>query len=192
MRGMNNSASARAAAADRLRVVSKRDRGPSSVPPRGPAVAARSFLVSFDVDCGELVQGHRFVARGLSDVGQLSVSDWTESAADTSVQGFTFEYELVPGVPSDRSDNFFEYLVGVAYEADVELPWEPVDGGALAPFEGGRSTHGSRGDWPLPAGARRLTFTMFGIPHGSTFPNEAASGELVVDLDVGTATWQSS
>lgn len=72
------------------------------------------------------------------------------------MQGFTFEYELVPGVPSQQSDNLFRYLVQIDYDADVELPWEPIDGGALAPFRGGPTTHGSRRDWPLPVGAREL------------------------------------
>ena len=65
------------------------------------------------------------------------------------------------------------------------------DGGAIAPFEGGASTHGSRGDWPLPAAARRLTFTLFGIPAGSRVPSEEPSGELVVDLGQRTAEWRS-
>jgi hypothetical protein len=160
------------------------------VPPRGPASASRSFLLSFDINCGELVPGHRFVARGLSDVGPLNVAEWTETVAHSSVQGFALEYELLPGVPSDRSDDIFRYLVGISYKSDVELPWDPADGGAIAPFEGGSSTHGSRGDWPLPIGARRLTFTLFGIPPGSRFPSEVPSGELVVDLDLGAAEWR--
>ena len=146
----------------------------------------------FDIECGELVPGHRFVARGLSDVGPLDVPEWTKTVADSSVQGFAFEYELVPAVPPHHAQDIFRYLVGISYEADAELPWDPIDGGAIAPFEGGPSTHGSRGDWPLPAGARRLTFTLFGIPPGSRFPSDTAAGELVVDLVLGTAEWRAT
>lgn len=131
------------------------------------------------------------IARGLSDVGHLDGPGWDESLVAPSVQGFALEYELVPGVPPEQGENVFRYLVRIEYEADVELPWEPADGGALAPFEGGLSTHGSRGDWPLPADARRLTFTMFGLTPGTTFPSEEASGELVVDLSSRSAEWHS-
>jgi hypothetical protein len=59
------------------------------------------------------------------------------------VQGFTFEYELVPGVPSQQADNLFRYLVQIDYDADVELPWEPIDGGALR--------HSGAGPLPMAA-----------------------------------------
>ncbi|WP_375475374.1 hypothetical protein [uncultured Jatrophihabitans sp.] len=167
----------------------KKNRGPT-LPPRGPALSDRSFLLCFDIDCGELVPGHHFVARGLSDVGQLNRSDWDESATDSApVQGFALEYELTPGVSEGHRDDFFRYLVGVSYDADVELPWEPTDGGAIAPFVGGPSTHGSRGDWPLPADARLLTFTLFGVEAGSTFTSHTPAGELVVDLETRSARW---
>jgi hypothetical protein len=171
--------------------VSKRTRR-TSVPPRGPALARRSFLLSFDVDCGELIPGHHLIARGLSDAGRLIAADRDGSAVDQMVAGFCLEYELVPGVPADRSDNFFGYVVQIDYRADVDLPWEPVDGGALAPFEGGPSTHGGRGDWPLPADARLLTFAMHRIVPGTTFPDATATGELRVDLSSGSAEWHPS
>lgn len=108
------------------------------------------------------------------------------------MQGFTFEYELVPGVPSQQSDNLFRYLVQIDYDADVELPWEPIDGGALAPFRGGPTTHGSRRDWPLPVGARELRFTLFGIEEDTTFPSDTPSGQVIVDLEAGAAEWRSA
>jgi hypothetical protein len=60
----------------------------------------------------------------------------------------------VPGVSAaEAGGDFFRYLVGISYTADVKLPWWPTDGGAIAPFEGSDATHGSRGDWPLPPDA---------------------------------------
>ena len=55
-------------------------------------------------------------------------------------------------------------VVGIEYSADVDLPWEPMDSGALAGFEGGAYTHGSRGSWPLPADANIVYFDLYPIP----------------------------
>jgi hypothetical protein len=107
--------------------------------------------------------------------------------------GFTLEYELVPRVAAAQAGtDFFGYLVGVSYRADdVELPWWPNDGGAIAPFAGGPATHGFRGDWPLPPSATVLTFSIGGVgPAG--FLEENPAGDLVVDLARGSAVWRPS
>lgn len=172
--------------------MAKRNGDQPKLPERGAALRDRRFLLSFDVDCGELIPGHHFVARGLSDVGKLTQSDWEPDASTEPVQAFAFEYELVPGVPpGEDASGFFQYLVGIAYDCDVDLPWEPADGGAIAPFEGGAATHGARGDWPLPAGARTLTFALYGID-ASGHPREQPAGELLVDLGKGTARWTAT
>ena len=103
---------------------------------------------------------------------------------------FALEYELVPGVPSSAEEqSIFRYLVGITYSADVELPWEPNDGGVIAPFQGGATTHGSRGDWPLPPNAEILTFILFGVgPTG--FTDEHPAGALSVDRARGRADWR--
>jgi hypothetical protein len=155
------------------------------VPPRGPRVQGRDMLVEFDVDCGYLIEGHRFIARGLEDNGIES----GPTAAD-SAPGFSFEYEFVPGVRAGGDQNPYPYLVGIEYAADVPLPWEPVDGGAIAPFEGGESTHGSRGIWPLPRNAGELRFTLYGIDNTERWPRQEPDGVLVVDLHDGSAQWQ--
>jgi hypothetical protein len=64
-----------------------------------------------------------------------------------------------------------------------------VDGGALAPFKGGVSTHGSLGDRPLPAGARRLTFRLYAVGESGHRKDEPA-GAIDVDLVERTATWR--
>jgi hypothetical protein len=157
------------------------------VPPRNEALPEDRMLVSFDLDCGELVRGHRFVARGVAEDGVIPAFG-DQQAAD----GISLEYELVPGVePSDDGGSFFHYLVGIEYSADVELPWEPNDGGAIAPFRGGASTHGSRGSWPLPQGANQLTFTLFAVGD-SGFPNAEPAGSINVDLSTRTGVWRPS
>jgi len=132
------------------------------------------MLFSFDVDCGELIPGHRFIARGLSDCGVIDCDD------DFAAPALSLEYELVPGVPPlDEQRRVFDYLVGIDYSADGVLPWEPNDSGAIAPFDGGLSTHGSRGDWPLPTSGHVLRFRLSGRPDRRATPG----GELVVDLE---------
>jgi hypothetical protein len=144
------------------------------------------MMLSFDVDCGELVPGHRLIARGLTSSGTMSFPSWDEDEVECAA--FSFEYELVPGVREGEFRSAFGYIVGIGYDADVELPWEPSDSGAIAPALGGASTHGSRGDWPLPDGARVLTFTLVAVtPSG--WQAEQPAGELVVDLADGSARW---
>jgi hypothetical protein len=106
---------------------------------------------------------------------------------------FSLEYELVPGIPpTGDSREFFRYLVGIEYEADVPLPWQPNDGGAIAPFRGGMSTHGSRGNWPLPRSARFLRFTITGIDDVTGWQHDDPDGVLVVDLKTESARWEPS
>jgi hypothetical protein len=158
----------------------------AELPARGPALAGKRMLLAFDIDCGEIVVGHRFIARGLADCGTIETDEF-------SAPGFSLEYELVPGVqPLNDPQNMFNYIVHVTYEADVALPWQAADGGAIAPFDGGATTHGSLGDWPLPSGARGLRFKLSG-PHrrqpGGGLKRSPVEGLLEVDLVAGSARW---
>ncbi len=84
------------------------------------------MLLAFDIDCGPLVKGHRFIARGIGDQGTLEWDDRMTSPA------FSLEYEVVPGITADETRGApFSYLVRIDYEADVPLPWAVYDGGAL-------------------------------------------------------------
>ena len=171
------------------------------VPPRGGAFIGRPMILVFDVDCGELVPGHHFIARGLGGPFRLPIPDhWDGDSAEYEQMlefeeaggypGFSLEYELMPGVSAgEAGGNFFRYLVGVSYAADVKLPWWPSDGGAIAPFEGGAATHGSRGDWPLPPDATVLTFTLAGVDAAGFADHDNPAGDLVVDVARGTAGW---
>lgn len=150
--------------------------------------------MSFDVDCGHLTPGHRFIARGLGDDGLISGPE-PESASrpDDYYPGITLYYELVPGVEPAELQGVgrgFPFLVGIGYEADVPLPWTPNDHGAIAPFQGGNSTDGSRGSWPLPRQARILRFVLTGFNEATGHPRDHPDGVLVVDLADETAEWR--
>lgn len=163
----------------------RRRRAGQSIPPRGPRLREDQMLISFDVDCGALAGGHRFIARGISDKGTI---EREESPA--GYPAFALEYELVPGVPPEGDERPFAYLVGIEYEADVPLPWYPHDGGAIAPFVGGASTHGSRGDWPLPPTAQVLRFVMSGIDPETKVARDVPDGVLIVDFESESAVWK--
>jgi hypothetical protein len=172
------------------------------VPPRGAVFSGRPMMLVFDVDCGELVAGHHFIARGLGGPFRLPIpADWDGDSADYEQMlqfeeaggypGFTLEYEFVPGVSAvEAGGNFFRYLVGVSYDADAKLPWWPSDGGAIAPFEGGDATHGFRGDWPLPPDAAVLTFSIAGVNADGFADDENPAGDLVVGVVRGDAAWR--
>lgn len=172
------------------------------VPPRGAVFNGRPMILSFDVDCGELIPGHHFIARGLGGPFRLPIHEnWDGDSAEHEQMlefeeaggypGFSLEYELVPGVSAaEAGGDFFRYLVGISYTADVELPWRPTDGGAIAPFEGGDATHGSRGDWPLPPDATVLTFSLAGVNAAGFADNDNPAGDLVVDVVRGDAVWR--
>ncbi len=146
--------------------------------------------------------GHRFIARGLAGTDPLPIpEEWECDDTQTAEMlgfinaggypGFSLEYELAPGIPAGAEEHgFFRYLVRIDYEADVELPWYPTDGGAIASYAGGATTHGSRGDWPLPPTARVLTFTMYPV-NDNGFTEEIPAGRLIVDLPGNDARWQS-
>jgi hypothetical protein len=142
------------------------------------------MLVPFDVDCGYLMEGHRFIARGIVDKGTMS---WDGTGAFPS---FSLDYELVPGITEDEGHGgLFWWLVGIEYQSDVALPWTPNDSGAIAPARGGASTHGSRGDWPLPREATVLRFVLTGVG-ASGSPHSEPDGVLTVDLRDETAVWE--
>jgi len=144
------------------------------------------MLVSFDIDCGYLLSGHRFIARGIADDGLITGEN------EEPYPGFSFEYELAPGVESGEGagEGIGPFLVGIEYGADVALPSVPADGGAIAPFVGGPTTRGTRGSWPLPRDARLLKFVLYGLDAGSSWPRETPDGVLTVDLQSSEATFQ--
>ena len=153
------------------------------------------LLVEFEIDCGELIPGHRVVLTGLFDNGR-SRSDLTSREQEVACQMVSLEYALVPGVhPDEVVEGFDERFVLLAgYRADVKLPWTTggfngIGPGGIELFEGGERTNGTLGPWPAPDGARRLTFVLHRPPSSRVDPHTPVVGTLVVDLLERAAEW---
>jgi hypothetical protein len=151
--------------------------------------ASHPLLMSFEIDCGTLVPGHRVALTGLSDHG-FSRDDLAEGEHEIACQMVSLEYDLLPGVrPAEIADGFDErFLLGAAYHANVDLPWTTAGAGGLGPaeievFAGGDRTHGAWGPWPVPAGAGTLTFVL------QRPQTDEIAGEVVVDLAARSAVW---
>jgi hypothetical protein len=94
------------------------------LPPRGAVFLGRAMMLSSDVDCGELIPAHHFVARGLGGPFRAATRDrWSgddpedqQLMAEFEEAGgypaLTLEYELVPGVTAAEAageGGFFRY-----------------------------------------------------------------------------------
>ncbi|MCK2217069.1 hypothetical protein MF672_025225 [Actinomadura sp. ATCC 31491] len=110
---------------------------PAAIPPRTATDAylarmggSRRIDLAFDVDLGELVEGHRVVARGL----------------ELSDGGGVLHYELVPGLrPGETAakGSFFWYWM-LSVEDDLGTPYLDDNTGAFDPEEGKAAAHGVR------------------------------------------------
>ncbi|MDI6105729.1 hypothetical protein QLQ12_44845 [Actinoplanes sp. NEAU-A12] len=137
---------------------------------------------------------HRVYVTGLSGSGR-SRSDLTSRARAIACAMASLEYDLVPGVkPEEVVDGFDEqFLIPASYHADVELPWTTAGHSGFGPagiesYAGGDRTHGTCGPWPVPDGARLLTFTLYRPPPSPQEPSTPA-GTVVIDLVARTAQW---
>jgi hypothetical protein len=165
------------------------DRGPDSFQ------ASHPLLISFEIDCGTLVAGHRVSLTGLSDHG-FSRSDLAGGEHEVACQMVSLEYDLLPGVRiEEAADGFDErFILQAAYHADVDLPWSTAGVGGLGPkeiefFAGGDRTHGALGPWPVPAGAGTLTFVLHRPPTSYHDAVDRVAGKVVIDLAAGVAEW---
>jgi hypothetical protein len=117
----------------------------------------------FDIDLGELVPGHRIVARGVR----------LDGAA------LALHYEFVPGVVEQEvPQGPIPLLFDCRYDTDGPVEDGGCDSGAMAPAEDGPSTHGYR-VYPPPATiSARIWFDL------------GTAGRLTLDLDSGQAIFR--
>ncbi|MEU4515761.1 hypothetical protein AB0G05_40235 [Nonomuraea wenchangensis] len=106
----------------------------------------RRLDIVFDIDLGELLDGHHVVARGLE-------------LADA---GAALHYEFVPGIRQhelDAGGQFFWYWMMFA-EDDLGTPYNDYNSGAFDP-DGKAAAHGTRNlGGPVPRSARRLRLSF--------------------------------
>ncbi len=125
------------------------------------------------MDVGELVRGHRVIARGICLHGGRLV----------------LQYELAPGITARMQRRGIPALLfSVAYGTDAGAGADADDEqpglGAIAPGEGGATTHGSR-SFPLPPhGARLAWFEFFAA---SDDRRDHPVSKMTVDLTTGQA-----
>jgi hypothetical protein len=135
-----------------------------NIPPRTAtdrylALMGRGLDVAFDVDLGELVEGHHVVARGITR---------TE-----------LHYEFVPGLAGPRPGGFGWYWL-LAASDDAGTAYTDYNGGAFG-SGGGAATHGTRDlGGQIPPSARRLTIEF--EPAEGWTPPEPWRRRIVVDL----------
>ena len=143
------------------------------IPPRtatDAAIAPASLRVSFDVDLGELCEGHHVVARGI----QVS-EPWSY-----------LHYEFVPGMTSAECEGRpFFWLWTMQASDDLGTDYGDVGGGAFAD-SGGVATHGVRDiGCAIPQAASLLTLRF--EPADGWEPDPGAVEQLTIDLRTGAA-----
>ncbi len=125
----------------------------------------------FDLDLGELVEGHHVVLRGirLGDSGSETESE--------------LHYEFVPGlVESERkTKGSFFWFWTLRCSDDVNTYYNGNNSGAFDPKPGGPASHGSRDlGGQIPPEASRLTIEF--RPAGGWSPPGPRHNQIVIDL----------
>lgn len=172
--------------------------------PSPPQNSESRMLVSCDVDCGEVLPGHRFVARGLRHDGQSNDSyngDYMGHYEGKPVHPMvSLVYVLVPGLTEQRLRDG-----GLDIDATVVLDPQPdpmVWGSVLTMGSerdaraGGAESSGAFGPFILPEATERITATLsqiFVVRVGGPLPSgsgtERQLGTLEVEISSGTVTW---
>lgn len=180
-----------------------------NLPPRDAtdAYLARAGIrlaISFDIDVGELVDGHHVVVRGISRGRTILAPDHDElrrqatqpvQVGDTVMQVSIGEvrkiqvevedelhYEFVPGVVQGERFSLWRLTAS----DDLGTPYNGNDSGAYG-AGGGSATHGSRdlgGQIPLEASVLLLSFE----PGFDWVPPDPWCHQLKVDLQSGSVT----
>jgi hypothetical protein len=171
------------------------------MPPRGAVFNGRPMMMAFDVDCGEVIPGHHFIARGLGGPFRLPIlDDWDGDSAECEQMlefgetcgypGLTLEYELIPGIPAQAGGDLFVISSASPTTRTLSSP-----GGRTTVARSPRSRAATRptdsaGDWPLPPNATVLTFSIAGIDPAGFTDRENPAGDLVVNVLHGNAAWR--
>jgi hypothetical protein len=127
----------------------------------------RRLDIVFDVDLGELIEGHHVVARGIT------------------LSGAELHYEFVPGLDDAGRNELggFGWYWMLSATDDVGTEYSDNNGGAFDGHSGGAATHGTRDiGGQIPPHARRLTIRF--QPAEDWTPAEPWRRQIRVDLQL--------
>jgi hypothetical protein len=161
------------------------------------------MLVAFDVDCGEVLAGHRFLAKGLRHDGNSddrTLSDYSEHVPGKPVHRMvSLTYSLVPGLPEDelRGRSDVDARISLEPPADPDY-WDAVlnVGGEQDAIRSGDETQGAIGPFVLPDPTRRVIIELAEVMIDRSVENrprgdegERIAGRLEIDIPAGQASW---
>ncbi|MFN7151017.1 MAG: hypothetical protein ACK4V6_16255 [Microthrixaceae bacterium] len=162
------------------------------------------MLVDCEIDCGEVLPGHRLIARGLRDDGYSdddNNGDFMHHHEGKPVHRVvSVVYALVPGLSEPEDDVSLDVDATVVLDPapDPEV-WGSVLtlGGERDARPGGSETAGAFGPFVFPEATERVIVRLSRITvarSGAPFPAQAADerrlGALEVDMSSGAAHWE--
>lgn len=160
------------------------------------------FEIEFEIDCGEVLEGHRLLATGLRVDGRSDDAvhaDYSEhTPGKPAFPMVSLTYVIVPALePATLRGRDIDAEVRIEPAADPTW-WEPVTswGGERDATAGAPVTSGAFGPFVMPEGTRMVTvdlvnigLTTNGVPPEDDSPNRAL-GALHIDLATASARWQ--
>jgi len=162
------------------------------------------MLLSCNVDCGEVLPGHRLVARGLRDDGYSNDSmnsDYMGHYEGKPVHRVvSLVYALIPGLAQPERGS-------QSLDVDAKVVLDPLPdpavwgsvltmGGERDARPGGSETVGAFGAFILPEGTKRLLVELSQIalvpidaPRTAGGGTERRLGTLEIEITAGAAHW---
>lgn len=158
----------------------------------------------FEIDCGEVLEGHRLLATGLRVDGMSDDddhADYSEHSPGKPVYPMvSLKYVIVPGLNSTTvRGRDVDAVVRIEPPADPSW-WAPVSswGGERDATVGADVTAGAFGPFVVPEGTQSVTLDLVNIglwtndmPPEDDSPGRAL-GSLHIDLETASASWHGA
>ena len=155
---------------------------------------------NFDVDCGDVLPGHRLVATGLRIDGSSdddNHADYSEHRSGKPVHAMaSLTYVVTPALPADLGGRDVDVRVRLTPPADADF-WPAVTspGGEREEIPGAARTRGAFGPFILPSTTRLVVAELsnVAVAVGRNAEMDAhpprTLGALTIELGAGAATW---
>lgn len=157
----------------------------------------------FEVDCGEVLPGHRMLATGLRNDGVSDDdlhADYSAHTADRPVHAMaSLTYVITPTLPESESRRDVDATVRLDPPPDPRF-WDPVlvPGAERSAVPGAVDTVGAFGPFVVPEATETVTARLVDVAivsGGAAAPVAGPPrelGDLIVDLRNRTARWEPS